>query len=108
MEIYVAYKDYNWMMDFTEQLLEKCAVAVKWNLSKLNFWRNEVNFKAPYMRIVCPCLDAIKDHTGFDLYDKSEDEIREACKRHWVLEVDESRWEKVKLIDEIFGEKCEA
>ena len=103
MEIYVAYKDYNWMMDFTEKLLEHCALAVN-DSSKTVFGDNEIDFKAPYARVTM--TDSIKHFTGFDISGKSEDEIREAAKRMGI-EVDETMG-KGKLIDEIFGEKCEA
>ena len=103
MEIYVAYKDYNWMMDFTEELLEYCATQVNGN-SKTVFGDHEINFKAPYARVTM--TDAIKNFTGFDISGKTENEIREAAKAMGI-EVD-SAMGKGKLIDEIFGEKCEA
>jgi len=103
MEIYVAYKDYNWMMDFTEELLEYCATQVNGS-SKTVFGDHEINFKAPYARITM--TDAIKNFTGFDISGKTENEIREAAKAMGI-EVD-SAMGKGKLIDEIFGEKCEA
>ena len=103
MEIYVAYKDYNWMMDFTEELLEYCATQVNGS-SKTVFGDHEINFKAPYARVTM--TDAIKNFTGFDISDKTENEIREAAKAMGI-EVD-SAMGKGKLIDEIFGEKCEA
>ena len=102
MEIYVAYKDYNWMMHFCERLLEYCAVAVN-GTTKATFGKNEIDFKAPYKRITM--ADAIKEHTGFDINGKSENEIREAAQNMGV-EVDDTMG-KGKLIDEIFGEKCE-
>lgn len=102
MEIYVAYKDYHWMMDFTEQLLEHCAKAVN-GTTKATFGKYEVDFKAPYPRVTM--TDAIKQFTGFDITGKSENEIREAAKSMGI-EVDDSMG-KGKLIDEIFGEKCE-
>ncbi len=102
MEIYVAYKDYNWMMDFCEQLLEHCAIAVN-GTTKVTFGDNEIDFKAPYARVTM--TDAIKHFTGFDITDKTEEEIREAAKGMGV-EVDDTMG-KGKLIDEIFGEKCE-
>lgn len=102
MEIYVAYKDYNWMMDFTEQLLEHCAVAVN-GTSKAVFGEHHIDFKAPYPRITM--ADAIKQFTGFDIIGKSEDELRQAAKEMGIA-VDETMG-KGKLIDEIFGEKCE-
>ena len=103
MEIYVAYKDYNWMMDFTEELLEYCATQVNGS-SKTVFGDHEINFKAPYARVTM--TDAIKNFTGFDISGKTENEIREAAKAMGI-EVD-SAIGKGKLIDEIFGEKCEA
>ena len=103
MEIYVAYKDYNWMMDFTEELLEYCATQVN-RSSKTVFGDHEINFKAPYARVTM--TDAIKNFTGFDISGKTENEIREAAKAMGI-EVD-SAMGKGKLIDEIFGEKCEA
>ena len=103
MEIYVAYKDYNWMMDFTEELLEYCATEVNGS-SKTVFGDHEINFKAPYARVTM--TDAIKNFTGFDISGKTENEIREAAKAMGI-EVD-SAMGKGKLIDEIFGEKCEA
>ncbi|NGF57360.1 lysine--tRNA ligase [Parapedobacter sp. SGR-10] len=102
MEIYVAYKDYNWMMSFTERLLEHCAIAVN-GTSKAVFGEHEIDFKAPYPRITM--TDAIKQFTGFDISGKSEEEIRTAA-REMGIEVNETMG-KGKLIDEIFGEKCE-
>ena len=102
MEIYVAYKDYNWMMEFVEQLLEYCAVAVNGS-TKTSFGKQEVDFKAPYPRVTM--TEAIKNYTGFDITGKSETELFEAA-RSMGIEVDESMG-KGKLIDEIFGEKCE-
>jgi len=102
MEIYVSYKDYNWMMDFCEQLLEHCAIAVN-GTSETTFGEHHINFKAPYKRITM--RDSILEFTGFDIYDKTEDEIRAAAKG-MQIEVDETMG-KGKLIDEIFGEKCE-
>ena len=102
MEIYVAYKDYNWMMDFCERLLEYCAIAVN-GTTKATFGEHEIDFKAPYARVTM--ADSIKHFTGFDITGKSEDEIRQAAKDLGV-EVDETMG-KGKLIDEIFGEKCE-
>ncbi|HIX55719.1 MAG TPA: lysine--tRNA ligase, partial [Candidatus Sphingobacterium stercoripullorum] len=102
MEIYVAYKDYNWMMDFTEKLLEHCAVAVNGS-SIAQFGEHQIDFKAPYARI--SMTDAIKKYTGFDITGKSENDIRQAAKDLGV-EVDDTMG-KGKLIDEIFGEKCE-
>ncbi|MCO4822179.1 MAG: lysine--tRNA ligase [Flavobacteriaceae bacterium] len=103
MEIYVAYKDYNWMMDFTEELLEFCATEVNGS-SKTTFGEHEIEFKAPYARVTM--ADSIKHFTGFDISNKSEHEIREAAK-NMGIEVDDTMG-KGKLIDEIFGEKCEA
>ena len=102
MEIYVAYKDYHWMMDFTEKLLEHCAKAVN-GTTKATFGKYEVDFKAPYPRVTM--TDAIKQFTGFDITCKSEDELREFAKSIGI-EVNETMG-KGKLIDEIFGEKCE-
>jgi len=102
MEIYVAYKDYNWMMEFCEQLLEHCAIAVN-GTTKATFGGNEIDFKAPYARVTM--TDAIKEFTGFDITGKSEDELRAAA-IGMGIEVDKSMG-KGKLIDEIFGEKCE-
>ncbi|MDG1730661.1 MAG: lysine--tRNA ligase [Algibacter sp.] len=102
MEIYVAYKDYNWMMDFCERLLEYCAIAVN-GTTKATFGKHEIDFKAPYARVTM--ADSIKHFTGFDITGKTEDEIRQAAKDLGV-EVDATMG-KGKLIDEIFGEKCE-
>jgi lysyl-tRNA synthetase class 2 len=102
MEIYVAYKDYNWMMDFTEKLLEHCAIAVN-GTTKATFGEHEVDFKAPYARVTM--ADSIKHFTGFDINGKSEEELFEAAKGMGI-EVDKTMG-KGKLIDEIFGEKCE-
>ncbi len=102
MEIYVAYKDYNWMMDFCEKLLEHCAVAVN-ATTEATFGEYKIDFKAPYKRI--SMRDSILEFTGFDINDKSEDEIRTAAKS-MNIEVDNTMG-KGKLIDEIFGEKCE-
>ena len=103
MEIYVAYKDYNWMMEFVEKLLEYCALEVN-GTSKSNFGEHEIDFKAPYPRVTM--ADAIKQFTGFDITGKTEGEIRIAAIEMGV-EVDETMG-KGKLIDEIFGEKCES
>jgi len=103
MEIYVAYKDYNWMMDFTEKLLEHCALAVN-GRSNTVFGEHEIDFKAPYARVTM--TDSIKHFTGFDISGKTENEIRIAAKGMGI-EVDDAMG-KGKLIDEIFGEKCEA
>jgi lysyl-tRNA synthetase class 2 len=102
MEIYVAYKDYNWMMDFTEQLLEHCALAVN-GTTIAQFGNHTIDFKAPYKRVTM--RQAIIDFTGFDISGKSEEELRTAA-RNMGIEVDETMG-KGKLIDEIFGEKCE-
>jgi lysyl-tRNA synthetase class 2 len=102
MEIYVSYKDYNWMMDFCERLLEHCAIAVN-GTSEATFGEHNINFKAPYKRITM--RDSILEFTGFDINGKSEDEIRAAAKGMHI-EVDDTMG-KGKLIDEIFGEKCE-
>ena len=102
MELYVAYKDYNWMMTFTEQLLEKICVAVN-GTTDVKIGDNVVSFKAPYRRL--PILDAIKEKTGFDCEGKSEEEIRAFCLSKG-MEVDETMG-KGKLIDELFGEFCE-
>lgn len=102
MEVYVAYTDYNWMMEMTEQMLEHCAMEVN-GTTKATFGEHEIDFKAPYARITM--ADAIKKFTGFDITDKSEDEIRKAA-IDLGIEVDETMG-KGKLIDEIFGEKCE-
>lgn len=102
MEIYVAYKDYNWMMEFTENLLEHCAVAVN-GKTEATFGEHTVNFKAPYARVTM--TDSIKHFTGFDISGKTEKELYEAAKGMGI-DVDETMG-KGKLIDEIFGEKCE-
>jgi len=103
MEMYAAYKDYNWMMDTTEQLLEKIALKLH-GTTKVKFNGNIIDYKAPYKRI--GILDAIKEHTGFDLYKKSEEEVRQACKA-LNIEADETMGIG-KMIDEIFGETCES
>ena len=102
MELYVQYKDYNWMMSFTEQLLETICIAVN-GKPETEIDGQVIRFKAPYRRL--PILDAIKEKTGYDLEGKSEDEIREVCKK-LNLEIDDTMG-KGKLIDEIFGEFCE-
>lgn len=102
MELYVQYKDYNWMMSFTEKLLETICIAVNGSAER-EIDGQMISFKAPYRRL--PILDAIKEKTGYDLNEKSEDEIRAICKK-LDMEVDESMG-KGKLIDEIFGEFCE-
>lgn len=102
MEIYVSYKDYNWMMDFTERLLEHCAIAVN-GTSDCTFGENQISFKAPYKRVTM--RQSIIDFTGFDIDGKSEEALRAAAKGMGIS-VDETMG-KGKLIDEIFGEKCE-
>jgi lysyl-tRNA synthetase class 2 len=102
MEIYVSYKDYNWMMEFAEQLLEHCAIAVN-GTSVATFGEHTIDFKAPYARVTM--TDSIKHFTGFDITGKTEDEIRAAAIAMNIA-VDETMG-KGKLIDEIFGEKCE-
>ena len=102
MELYVQYKDYNWMMSFTEKLLEAVCIAVN-GTTEREIDGEIISFKAPYRRL--PILDAIKEKTGYDLNGKSEEEIREICKA-LNMEIDETMG-KGKLIDEIFGEFCE-
>ena len=102
MELYVSYKDYNWMMSFTERMLEEICTAVN-GKPEVEIDGNVISFKAPYRRL--PILDAIKEKTGFDCEGKSEDEIRAFCKEKG-MEVDETMG-KGKLIDELFGEFCE-
>jgi lysyl-tRNA synthetase class 2 len=102
MELYVAYKDYNWMMDTTEELLEKVAIDATGS-SKVTVGKHQIEFKAPYPRI--PILEAIKIHTGADVAGMGEVELRETAK-NLGLEVDKTMGVG-KLIDEIFGEKCE-
>ena len=102
MELYVQYKDYNWMMSFTEMLLETVCIAVNGSTER-KVGDNVISFKAPYRRL--PILDAIKEKTGFDCNGKSEEEIRAFCLEKG-LEVDET-FGKGKLIDELFGEFCE-
>ncbi|MDF2478704.1 MAG: lysine--tRNA ligase, partial [Sphingobacterium sp.] len=102
MEIYVAYKDYNWMMDFTERLLEHCALAVN-GTTQATFGEHKIDFRAPYKRI--SMTDSIKEFTGFDITGKTEEEIRVAAKGMGI-DVNETMG-KGKLIDEIFGAKCE-
>ena len=102
MELYVQYKDYNWMMSFTEKLLETICIAVNGKPER-EIDGNIVSFKAPYRRL--PILDAIKEKTGFDCDGKSEEEIRNFCKEKG-MDVDETMG-KGKLIDELFGEFCE-
>ena len=102
MELYVAYKDYNWMMDTTEQLLEKVATDANGS-TLIPVGKNEINFKAPYPRI--PILTAIQEHTGHNLAGMKEDEVREIAKK-LDIDIDDSMG-LGKLIDEIFGETCE-
>ena len=102
MELYVAYKDYHWMMEMTEELLEKVAVDANGSY-EAQVGENIINFKAPYARV--PILSAIKEHTGYDVAGMDEVELREVCTKIG-LDVDETMG-KGKLIDELFGEKCE-
>lgn len=102
MELYVQYKDYNWMMSFTEQLLERICIAVNGKPETV-VDGNTISFKAPFRRL--PILEAIKEKTGYDLNGKSEEEIRDICKA-LDMEIDDTMG-KGKLIDEIFGEFCE-
>ena len=102
MEIYVAYKDYNWMMCFTEQMLEKIALDVN-GTTEVQVGEHTISFKAPFRRV--PMLEAIKEFTGYDLNGKGEEEIFAICKE-LKMDVDETMG-KGKLIDEIFGEFCE-
>ena len=102
MELYVAYKDYNWMMDMTEELLEKVAMDTN-GTSTVPIGENMVSFKAPYPRV--PILEAIKIHTGFDVAGMKETELRDVCRKVGI-EVDETMGIG-KMIDELFGEKCE-
>jgi len=102
LEIYVAYKDYIWMMEFTEKIIERVALALH-GTSKVKVGENIIDFKAPYKRITM--TDSIKEHTGYDISGKTEDELREICD---VLNIEITPgMGKGKLIDEIFGEKCE-
>ncbi|MDZ7845511.1 MAG: lysine--tRNA ligase [Owenweeksia sp.] len=103
MEIYVAYKDYFWMMEFTEQMVEHAVKTVNNGNTKLMVGDKELDFKAPFARV--KMLDAIKEHTGYDISSMNESQLREVC-RELHIEVDETMG-KGKLIDEIFGEKCE-
>lgn len=102
MEIYVAYKDYFWMMEFTEEMLERVALALH-GTTKVTIGDKEVDFKRPFRRLTM--TDAIKEHTGFDITGKTEDELRKICK-DLAIEADDTMG-KGKLIDAIFGEKCE-
>lgn len=102
MEIYVAYKDYHWMMEFTEKMIEYIALKVL-GTTKVMVGDKEIDFKAPYKRVTM--LDSIKEHTGIDINGMNEAELREVCKK-LNIEIDDTMG-KGKLIDEIFGEKCE-
>lgn len=102
MEIYVAYKDYKWMMEFTEEMLERVAIALH-GTTKVQLGDVEIDYQRPFKRVTM--YEAIKEHTGYDIAGKSEDELREICKQ-LGLDVDPTMG-KGKLIDEIFGEKCE-
>ena len=102
MEIYVAYKDYNWMMSFTEKMLEKICMDVN-GTTEVQVGDNTISFKAPYPRVTM--AEAILEKTGFDITGKSEEELRDFCKKNGI-EIDAS-FGKGKIIDEIFGEKCE-
>ncbi len=102
MEIYVAYKDYIWMMNFTEQIVERVALALHEN-TKVQVGENIIDFKTPYPRVTM--ADAIKEHTGYDILGKNEEQLRDICDKLGI-ETDPSMG-KGKLIDEIFGEKCE-
>ena len=102
LEFYVAYKDYHWMMDITERLLEKVAFDTN-GQTKLRVGHEEIEFAAPYKRV--PIYDAIKEHTGFDITGMDERELREVCSQLGIPT--DERMGKGKLIDEIFGEKCE-
>lgn len=103
MELYVSYKDYRWMMCYTEKLLERIALDVN-GTTKVTVDGKEIDFKAPYRRVTM--LDSIKEKTGYDLTGKTEDEIRTICKELKLDSVDET-YGKGKMIDEIFGEFCE-
>lgn len=102
MEIYVSYKDYNWMMNFTEKMLEKICLDVNGS-TEVKIGDNIISFKAPFKRVTM--IDSIKEFTGIDITGMNEDQLRDVCKK-LNIEVDES-FGKGKLIDEIFGEKCE-
>ena len=102
MEIYVAYKDYNWMMTFVENMLSRIAMTLH-NTTKVNVWGNEIDFKPPFRR--APMCELIKEQTGYDVADMDEAQLRETCK---ALNIEtDSTMGKGKLIDAIFGEKCE-
>ena len=102
MELYVAYKDYNWMMQFVETMLERIATTLH-GTTELTVWGNDISFKAPFRR--APMCELIREETGVDVSGMSEEELREACHKLGV-EVDDTMG-KGKLIDAIFGEKCE-
>lgn len=102
MEIYVSYKDYNWMMNFTEKMLEKICLDVNGS-TEVKIGDNVISFKAPFKRVTM--IDSIKEFTGIDITGMNEDQLRDVCKK-LNIEVDES-FGKGKIIDEIFGEKCE-
>ena len=104
MELYVQYKDYNWMMDFTEKLIEKICTEVN-GKPEIQVGDNLISFKAPFRRL--PILDAIKEKTGFDLDGKTEEEIRNIAVNELKIEGIDNSFGKGKLIDEIFGEFCE-
>ncbi|MDD3490093.1 MAG: lysine--tRNA ligase [Paludibacter sp.] len=102
MEIYVAYKDYNWMMEFTEKMIEKICLDVN-GTTELQVGDKTISFKTPFKRVTM--IEAIKDHTGIDINGMNEEQLRDVCKQLHI-EADETMG-KGKLIDEIFGEKCE-
>lgn len=106
MELYVQYKDYNWMMSFTEQLLETICKAVNNGSTEVKNGEHTISFKAPFRRL--PILEAIKEKTGFDLTDKNEEEIRKIATEELKIEGLDESFGKGKLIDEIFGEFCES
>lgn len=106
MELYVQYKDYNWMMSFTEQLLETICKAVNNGSTEVKNGEHTISFKAPFRRL--PILEAIKEKTGFDLTDKDEEEIRKIATEELKIEGLDESFGKGKLIDEIFGEFCES
>jgi lysyl-tRNA synthetase class 2 len=102
MEIYVAYKDYNWMMDFTERMLEKICLDVN-GTTDVKVGDNVISFKAPFRRVTM--IDAIREHTGIDISGMNEEQLRDVCKQLHIEAY--ASMGKGKLIDEIFGEKCE-
>ena len=102
MEVYVTYKDYNWMMDFTEAMLEKAAMDLH-GTTKVKVGEKEIDFQRPFPRVTM--FEAIKEHTGIDITGMDEDQLRDVCKQLNIPT--ESSMGKGKLIDEIFGEKCE-